>query len=259
MMRIFEQKNVPVSQNLLYKTEEFAKNALLGDLDIRCDDNGFIFNAAFDINKVNYGIEYDNNQSYSPYFEAYIDREIEWLLGNYVSANASVVEVGCGKGYYIEKIAKKRSDCKIYGFDTSYNGNVKNHYPNMQIFKKYYDEACKSLHPDIVICRHVIEHIHQPEAFLREIRSSMPENAILFLETPNIEWILKNEMIFDFFYEHCSYWSKSSLENALKVVGFEPLETKTRFNDQYLWSVSRATCKSVRLPMSIETAGGGGI
>jgi SAM-dependent methyltransferase len=242
-MRIFKQSNVPVNQNLLYKTEDDARNAPVGDLDIQCDDNGFIFNAAFDITKINYGDEYDNNQNYSSYFGSYIDAQIEWLLKNYIPVNAVVIEVGCGKGYYIEKIAKKRKDCKIYGFDTSYNKNDKNCYPNLQIFKKYYDEEYKYLCPDVVICRHVIEHIHQPEKFLREIRASIPENAILFLETPDIEWILKNNVIFDFFYEHCSYWNSLSLENTLRISGFEPIESRIEFGDQYLWSVSKVSCK----------------
>jgi SAM-dependent methyltransferase len=253
MTRLFHQTNVPVNQNLLYKTQESAKNAILGDLDIQCNDSGYIFNTAFDINKVNYGDDYDNNQNCSSYFEAYIDRQIEWLLGNYVSDDVVLIEVGCGKGYYIEKIAQKRNDCRIYGFDTSYNGNVKNRYSNLQIFKKYYDEEYKYLHPDVVICRHVIEHIHQPEDFLCKIRSSMAENAVLFLETPDAEWILRNNVIFDFFYEHCSYWTKSSLENILRISRFEPIETKIGFNGQYLWSVSKASRKSNTAQLSVNT------
>jgi SAM-dependent methyltransferase len=243
-MKIFQQFNVPTNQNLLHKTKSDAKNASAGDLDIRCDDNGFIFNAAFDINKVNYGDEYDNNQNYSPYFESYIDTQIEWLSKNYIPVNATVVEVGCGKGYYVEKIAKMRKDCKIYGFDTSYKENDKNHYPNLKIYKKYYDKECKYLYPDVIICRHVIEHISCPEEFLCEIRASMPENAILFLETPDVEWILENNVIFDFFYEHCSYWTRSSLENVLHTSGFEQLESTIEFNGQYLWNVSKASHKT---------------
>ncbi|MDR2408663.1 MAG: hypothetical protein LBE13_11210 [Bacteroidales bacterium] len=110
-MNLFFLPKVPANQNLLYKSERDAKSACTGDLDIRCDDDGFIFNAAFDGTKVN--DEYDNNQNYSPYFESYIDRQIEWLSENYIPTNAVVVEVGCGKGYYIEKIAKIRIELAI--------------------------------------------------------------------------------------------------------------------------------------------------
>jgi SAM-dependent methyltransferase len=254
MWQIFYQADVPANQNLLYKTEDAAKNAFTGDLDIRCnDDTGFIFNAAFDINKVNYGDEYDNNQNYSPYFESYINGQIIWLLKNYVPVNSTIVEVGCGKGYYIKKIAKIRSDCKIYGFDTSYVETDEDYYPNLEIFKKYYDNEYKYLHPDVVICRHVIEHISRPEEFIRAIRATMPENAILFLETPDVEWILKNNVIFDFFYEHCSYWNKLSLENVLRTSGFALIESKIGFNGQYLWSISKASHKTSILQIIPES------
>jgi hypothetical protein len=113
-MNIFYQTHVPVNQNFLYQTEDAAKNAATGELDIQCDENtGFIYNKAFDASLVNYSGGYDNNQHYSSFFSDYIDNQIKWLVKNYIHRNATVVEVGCGKGYYIRKIAQKLPHCRV--------------------------------------------------------------------------------------------------------------------------------------------------
>ncbi|MDR1896782.1 MAG: methyltransferase domain-containing protein [Prevotellaceae bacterium] len=241
-MNLFYQSNVPANQNLLYKTTEDAKNATVGELDIRLDEaNGFIYNHAFDPDKVNYSGEYDNNQNWSPYFAAYIDRQIDYLVSKYIPEDSVIVEVGCGKGYYVEKLVRKLSNCTAYGFDTSYvyeEGEPL--LNNLQYFKEYYDGKYAYLRPDVVICRHVIEHIHNPLEFLKEIRATMPEHALLFIETPDVNWILKNTAIFDFFYEHCSYWNEKSIEYVLRLSGFEIIESKCEFGGQYMWIVSRA-------------------
>jgi 2-polyprenyl-3-methyl-5-hydroxy-6-metoxy-1,4-benzoquinol methylase len=240
-MQLFYQTNVPVNQNLLYKTVEAAKNALRGDLDIHCDeDTGFIHNNAFNVNLLNYSEEYNNNQYYSSFFSKYIDEQIEWLIGKYINKPSTIIEVGCGKGYFSKIIAEKLPSCEVYGFDTSYVQCAEENPNNLHIFKEYYNENYAYLRQDAIICRHVIEHIHNPVDFLSSIRASMPENALLFLETPDVNWILKNNVIFDFFYEHCSYFNISSLDSILSISGFETVEAKHTFNGQYMRIVARA-------------------
>jgi 2-polyprenyl-3-methyl-5-hydroxy-6-metoxy-1,4-benzoquinol methylase len=244
-MKLFHQENVPINQNLLYSTVEEARNAKIGELDIHYDENtGLIYNRAFNVNLINYSEEYNNDQHYSSFFSTYIDELIEWLITKYIYNASTLVEIGCGKGYFVKKIAERLSSCEVFGFDTSYVQNVEENLPNLHIFNEYYDSK-KHLYPDTVICRHVIEHIHNPVDFLLEIKASMPENALLFLETPDVNWILNNDVIFDFFYEHCSYWNMSSLEYALCISGFEIVETKQTFSGQYMWIVSRAVNKKM--------------
>jgi len=42
-------------------------------------------------------------------------------------------------------------------------------------------------------------------------------------------------VIYDFFYEHCSYFTKKSLTTAFEMAGFDVDEVKTIFEGQYLW------------------------
>jgi SAM-dependent methyltransferase len=243
-MHLFLQKSVPTNQNLLYDTEEQARLALVGDLDMHINEQGLIYNAAFDDSKVFYGQNYDNCQYNSPMFSDYINSQIEWLLP-YIPQKSIVVEVGCGKGFYAENIANKRTDCQIYGFDSSYSGE-QSKQTNLRFYKEYYNENYANIKPNFVISRHVIEHISKPSAFLKSIRKTMQNGAMLFLETPDTEWILKNNVIYDFFYEHCSYFTENSLANILSESGFEPIEIKKEFGEQYMWFLAKANDKNKR-------------
>jgi SAM-dependent methyltransferase len=249
-MRIFCEHNVPANQNLVYATEAEALAAPTGTLDIVCDEQGFVFNQAFDGNLVRYSDAYDNNQHCSPLFAKYIDQQIEWLLPQ-IPQGATVVEVGCGKGFYISQIAQARQDCECLGFDTSYAGDEPALH-NLKIHRKYYD-AASAVSPDVVVSRHVIEHIPKPVDFLKSIRATMPEGALLFLETPDLEWILRNTVIYDFFYEHCNYWTQNSLANALAQSGFEVEASQTNFGGQYLWMTARAAKADEQIPLKPDT------
>ena len=241
-MQLLYRENVPVNQNLLYKTIESAKNAATGTLDIQCDEStGFIYNKAFNVELVKYTSDYNNNQCYSPFFDAYIDNQIDWLIQKYLYNASTIVEVGCGKGDFLKRLAIKLPSCKFYGFDTSYIQNPDTEFSNLQIFNKYFDKNHLNFQPDAVICRHVIEHIDNPANFLTMIRESIPDNALLFLETPDVNWILKNVAIYDFFYEHCSYFNQYSISKALNVAGFDVIEILNEFEGQYMWVVAKAS------------------
>jgi hypothetical protein len=89
----------------------------------------------------------------------------------------------------------------------------------------------------VVVCRHVIEHIPDPLSLLFSVRQALVHspNARVFFETPCVEWILRNQVIWDFFYEHCSYFTAESLATAFEVSGFQVESVEHIFQGQYLW------------------------
>ena len=89
----------------------------------------------------------------------------------------------------------------------------------------------------MIVCRHVIEHIPNPLDLLHTIRQALANSpqARVFFETPTVEWILRNHVIWDFFYEHCSYFTVASLTTAFEAAGFKVESGQVVFGEQYLW------------------------
>lgn len=97
----------------------------------------------------------------------------------------------------------------------------------------------------LVILRHVLEHIHKPVHFLSALRAAIGE-APLFVEVPDLDWILTHGVFWDFCYEHCNYFTLDTLRFALSMASFEVLEQQRTFADQYQWSICRSAAKVIR-------------
>ena len=109
----------------------------------------------------------------------------------------------------------------------------------------------------MVVCRHVIEHIPQPLSILQSVRAALTSSpdARVFFETPCVEWILRNRVIWDLFYEHCSLFTAQSLALAFRRVGFFVERVEHIFGEQYLWLEARVagTTATNAFPKSTET------
>ena len=97
--------SVPVHQNLLHETEDSARVARRGTLEMRlCRSCGFVFNGAFDPTLPDYGERYDNSQNSSSTFSAYVDSLVDLLAQRRWTRDGDVVEVGCGDGAFLRRL-----------------------------------------------------------------------------------------------------------------------------------------------------------
>jgi SAM-dependent methyltransferase len=248
-IEIFLQRhNVPPTQNFVINRQVKAEKYRDGMLDMAvCNDCGFIYNASFNSDLVGYGGEYENTQAYSDAFNEYMDSLVDHLIHTRNIQQKNILEIGCGNGLFLRKlISHKDSRNTGYGYDVSYRGDLQFENGRLNFFREFFPGKEKIPDPDIVINRHVIEHIDKPVHFLELIRNNLPDNQNLrlFLETPCVEWILDNNVFWDFFYEHCSYFSKSSLVTALEESGFKVETIHHVFNGQYLWVEASLSDKS---------------
>ncbi len=239
LSKFLERKQVPVHQNLLMDTEKDAIEIPRGDLKLLiCTKCGFIFNQSFDFTKLNYGKNYNNTQDISPYFDSYISKLASELVEEKGIHNSVIVEIGCGKGTFLKKLVIKKDWNNIgFGFDPSYIGKKSHLDGRLNFEKRYYDLDCTKIKADVIISRHVIEHIEDPLSLLKLIKKSIGTSIStkIYFETPTVDWTLRNQIIFDFFYEHCSYFNLNSLSTAFQLSGFKINEAKTIFQGQYMW------------------------
>lgn len=232
------QAHVPVHQNLLMPDECSARKVAHGDLILTlCHNCGFLFNQAFNLAKLSYGQGYDNTQNHSPTFKAHVDNLAARLTQAHNRGNSCVVEVGCGNGSFIRGLIEDWTNSVGFGFDPSYSGPSTVLDGRLKFYPQYYGSNCAHIRADLVVCRHVIEHVPDPIGLLQSVRQALagsPE-ARVFFETPCLKWILSNHVIWDFFYEHCSYFTAESLSSAFELAGFKIEDVEHVFGGQYLW------------------------
>ena len=238
-----ERERVPVHQNLIADSRESALAVPTGSLTMCiCRACGFVYNATFDLKRMSYDARYDNTQTCSPEFEQYVNGLVSHLVDESGVRGKTVIEVGCGKGDFIRRLVEyPGSQVNAIGFDPTYVGPDSSHGGRLRFERRFYDEAAASVSADVVVCRHVIEHVPRPLDLLQSVRRAVAArpHALICFETPSVEWILENEVVWDFFYEHCSIFTPESLSRAFRKAGFNVSMVSSVFGDQYMWLEAR--------------------
>lgn len=242
-----ERRGVPVHQNLIMRDPLAARQCPRGNLALAfCQACGFVFNAAFQLDRMHYSAEYDNTQTSSPFFQEYLQHLAQYLITQYALKGKTIVEIGCGKGAFLRLLCRGGQNRGL-GYDPSYVGPEVMEGGALRFAKSFYDERNDSPPADLVVCRHVLEHVPDPMGTLAAIRRALGEDshAGVFFEVPDIAWIFEQCAFWDFFYEHCSYFAPETLTWAFERAGFEVAAVRQSFSGQYLWlegrTVSRRT------------------
>jgi 2-polyprenyl-3-methyl-5-hydroxy-6-metoxy-1,4-benzoquinol methylase len=242
------RQRVPVHQNLICRSERSAIDLPRGDLTLNvCSRCGFVFNSTFRPELLSYSADYDNTQTCSDVFQQYLSELVSMMIHEKGIVNSRIIDVGCGKGYFLRKLIEGGEGNTGIGFDPSYVGDLRCLDDRLRFDQRFYDRSCADYKADVVVCRHVIEHVSDPLDMLRSIHEALsgsPDSRVFF-ETPCVDWILNNGVVWDFFYEHCSLFTKSSITSTFQAAGFEVLDVRNIFGGQYLWLEAKRSDRAV--------------
>lgn len=234
---IFRVEKLPVLQNRMFSTAREALNSPTGDVVLVRDANtGLIFNTAFEPEKLEYNEEYQNEQACSGVFQSHLEAVTQVMHRHF--HGRSLIEVGCGKGYFLEHLHKL--GYHVTGIDPAYEGS------NPRVVKARFERGL-GLAADAVVLRHVLEHVPNPVDFLSDIARANGGKGTIYIEVPCFEWITQHRAWFDIFYEHVNYFRLDDFHRLFGTV----LESGHVFGGQYLYVV--ADLSTLRSPLADET------
>jgi hypothetical protein len=224
----------PVNCSTLFPSRSEATSARKGTIALAfCKCCGMIFNAAYEAALLEYDGDYDNSLHFSPAFQAYCEALIRRLTDSYNLRNKVIVEVGCGNGEFLTQLCESGNN-RGFGFDPAFTGISPS--PSVRISPQMYSSANMDVKADAVCCRHVLEHIPDPCAFLQGIAGNLDDSpgSVFYCETPNAAAVLTGGSLWDVIYPHCSYFTPVSITQALRRAGFKVLHVGTSFENQFL-------------------------
>lgn len=236
LLALFSKESMPRYNLEQHYDRDSALTARIGKVAFYfCQACLFAFNAAFDELEMDYAVDYESSRSHSKYFDNYLDKVCKDLGGVFNVANKTIVEIGCGDGHFLRKL-RGNYEFKGYGFDPSLNTNKIEQSRDLEFIKGYYSYGSLNISPDIIILRHILEHQKNPHSFFNQITPKTQTNDPLsiYIEVPAWEWIIDNNSIYALSYEHCSYYSKYSIEYALRTHNFYPQNISFTFDNEYL-------------------------
>lgn len=193
------------------------------------------------------------------------------LILKYQPKPSSLLEIGCGKGLFLQHFSQKTQLSQIVGveFDSRVTDKIKLNAP----FKAYNDffETIQFREKfDVIFAWHVIEHVIDLHAFLSKIKHD--SNGIVIFGTPALGWLNELKSFFQRLFnkevtvgtssDHTYYLSQKVLVNIIKTHGYEVLYKKVyidNVNDEMKFSsnpiktiilkIILLTMKITRLPL----------
>ncbi len=255
-MAFIDIRQVPVHCNVLWTTRAEAFSVPRGDILLGfCPHCGHVFNLTFDPALVEYTQRYENSLHFSPHFQRYAEALATRLIAAYDLRQKDIVEIGSGKGEFLALLCRLGANRGV-GFDPSYvpDPELEGYDHQVTFVQDFYSERYADYPADLICCRHVLEHIPTPRDFIANVRRAVGSrrHTVVFFEVPNVLFMLRDLSIWDIIYEHCAYYSSSSLTYLFQVCGFAVLRLQPAFGGQFLAIEARLADQ----PLSMTHVGG---
>lgn len=204
----------------------------------QCQDCGYIFNATFDIEKIKKEYQssgYFSRKVVSKQMNSAIAIISEKLIP-YLNQESVCLEIAPGSGDMVAAIAKYVK--LIYTIDPSLVSLEIENVRNLQHIQGFFEYKIVKKHlkskVDFIIFRHLLEHIPEPMLFLRDVMRLLREGGMIYVEVPNIDEFIEHKRFYEIFNDHCGYYQKSVLKNALSSLNCEFIDEVSLFSNQHM-------------------------
>ncbi len=152
---------------------------------VRCVECGHVFNPDFRYGEVPYSEKPNLMFNHGVRWSRFVAETVTSLLAM-VPKKPTVDEIGHGDASLLAAMAERCPDGRFCGFDP--HGASGNH-GNLELHADLFDPSVhlKELTPDIVVNRHVLEHLASPLAFLQQIAFAAAQAGraqICYVEVP---------------------------------------------------------------------------
>ena len=148
--------------------------------------------------------------------------------------NKTFLEIGCGRGDFINEFSKKEVVCyatdKLISAKSNLNDSVVFSVHDISNEKLPYENNFF----DAIYTKSLIEHISNHEHFFKECRRVLKNDGILITYTPDWETQYLN------FYDditHIKPFTKITLENCYKMYGFENCKVEKFYQLPFVWQL----------------------
>ncbi|MEM6305601.1 MAG: class I SAM-dependent methyltransferase [Pseudomonadota bacterium] len=227
---------IPVQSVVLVETRAEALAYPRGELTLTlCHACGFMFNATFDSTLVDYSATTEESQHFSGTFNRFAQDLVTEIAGRQQLSGRLALEVGCGKGDFLEELVRQ-TGARALGVDPGFiparlTGGA---HPGMSFRREYFDPAHIEETPDLIICRHTLEHIAEVQAFMTDIMQVAGEQTRMMFETPDAARVLAEGAFWDIYHEHCSYFTQGSHARLFRSVGLDLQRSYLGYAGQYI-------------------------
>lgn len=234
----FSVDNLPVHVGILGQSRQEALDAPQGDVRLAwCPRCELVHNRLFDLSRTAFKPGYDIGLQHSTLFRNYLRSVAERLIGRYDLHEKTVLEIGCGNGYFLRLLSRLGSNDGM-GVDPTVPqvGEEWMHGRRLSWIRDFYCQRHRHLAADFICSLSMLEDVPRPLDFLRELRATIGQRRTpLYFEVFNAARAFAERETWSVHYEQCNYFSLHSLVRLFQLAGFEVTQRGECYHGQYIY------------------------
>jgi SAM-dependent methyltransferase len=163
---------------------------------------------------------------------AYPRRLAAWLTKRFLEPRGRLLDVGCGRGDFLEAFAGQGLD--VAGVDIS--PAAPGLSPGRDVRVADLERERMPFAPgsfDFVFNKSVLEHTRAPVKVLEEMKAALKQGGIAIIMVPAWETGYKGAFYID--HTHITPFTLPALEDAMRLAGFEPLHGQLFWQLPFSW------------------------
>jgi 2-polyprenyl-3-methyl-5-hydroxy-6-metoxy-1,4-benzoquinol methylase len=178
--------------------------------------------------------EHVSTYYYTKELSDYMNDFIEKLTVKYkIEKESTVLEIGANSGRMLTMFREK-TGCKVLGIEPSKTFIEEWNKANIEVINDYFTNEISTKISDrrfdLIIIRHVYEHIPDPVKFFNDLSQICDDNTTVIIEVPYFKTVLQRKRIENVSYSHLNYFTIRSVSEIAKKFGmgikdFELVET----------------------------------
>ena len=203
--------------------EEAQDMRLLPVRFVQCVSCTHVFNRSFSYDDVPYSEKPNRMFNQAAAWSGFVAGQAGEIARRLGDGAKTIVEIGYGDGSFLSTLAALLPQARLIGFDP--NG-APSPESRIETHAALFDPGrhIAEFKPDMIVSRHVLEHIDDAIGFLEEIslQASLADREIeTYFEVPCIDTAIAARRTVDFYYEHPSQFTTRSFATMLRLAAPE--------------------------------------
>lgn len=217
-------QGVPTRVGIVSTSRAEALAAPKGDVQLAlCRGCGYVGNALYDPRLVYFGPGYEASLHQSETYKQFVDELARRLASRFGGPRASVLEIGCGSGYFLEQLVASGFASGL-GIDPSAPTTPPPATSRVTFLAEPYGERHTQMRANLVCTRHTLHVMQAPRGVVTAASHAVDAPGAVYIEVPNARDIFSHDAVWRLMYEYASYFTEQSLANVLRVAGCSVVE-----------------------------------